>query len=172
MSELLLRGWNVAVPVVDVGDDVFIIDDRDKATRRVQVKTALVAVDERGRRGASFMLSRTQLRVDLPIELFYLLLMRDGLRWRYLVIPRADLLRLRSMNALARGAPRKPDDEAKTDALNLRVDLDGDSARAWGAPLDAYLDRWPEAIWMVEGAPGGATGAPREPPTGGGDRDP
>lgn len=27
MSELLLRGWNVAVPVVDVGDDVFVIDD-------------------------------------------------------------------------------------------------------------------------------------------------
>ncbi len=130
MSELLLRGWNVAVPVVDVGDDVFIIDDRDKATRRVQVKTALVAVDERGRRGASFMLSGTQLRVDLPIELFYLLLMRDGLRWRYLVVPRADLLRLRSMNTLARGAPRKTDNEAKTDVLNLRVDLDGDSARA------------------------------------------
>jgi hypothetical protein len=26
MSELLLRGWNVAVPVVDVGDDVFVIE--------------------------------------------------------------------------------------------------------------------------------------------------
>lgn len=35
MSELLLRGWNVAVPVVDVGDDAFVIDDRDKTTRRV-----------------------------------------------------------------------------------------------------------------------------------------
>jgi hypothetical protein len=29
MSERLLRGWNVAVPVVDVGDDVFVIDDND-----------------------------------------------------------------------------------------------------------------------------------------------
>jgi hypothetical protein len=38
MSELLLRGWNVAVPVVDVGDDVFIIDDNDKTTHRIQVK--------------------------------------------------------------------------------------------------------------------------------------
>lgn len=40
MSELLLRGWNVAVPVVDVGDDVLIIDDNDKTTFRVQVKSA------------------------------------------------------------------------------------------------------------------------------------
>ncbi len=40
MSELLLRGWNVAVPVVDVGDDVFVIDDNDKTTYRVQVKSA------------------------------------------------------------------------------------------------------------------------------------
>lgn len=30
MSELLLRGWNVAIPVVDVGDDVLFIDDQDK----------------------------------------------------------------------------------------------------------------------------------------------
>ena len=40
MSELLLRGWNVAVPVVDVGDDVFVIDDNDKTTYRMQVKSA------------------------------------------------------------------------------------------------------------------------------------
>lgn len=39
MSELLLRGWNVAVPVVDVGDDVFMIDDNDKTTFRLQVKS-------------------------------------------------------------------------------------------------------------------------------------
>jgi hypothetical protein len=40
MSELLLRGWNVAVPVVDVGDDAFVIDDNDKTTWRLQVKSA------------------------------------------------------------------------------------------------------------------------------------
>jgi hypothetical protein len=32
MSEFLLRGWNVAVPVVDVGDDVFVIEDNEKTT--------------------------------------------------------------------------------------------------------------------------------------------
>jgi hypothetical protein len=35
MSEFLLRRYNVAVPAVDVGDDAFVIDDRDGATWRV-----------------------------------------------------------------------------------------------------------------------------------------
>jgi hypothetical protein len=76
MSELLLRGWNVAVPVVDVGDDAFVIDDRDKTTRRVQVKTAMAEPMRAKGEGAervcaSFKLSRTQLRTRQPIELFY-----------------------------------------------------------------------------------------------------
>jgi hypothetical protein len=27
MSEFLLRGWNVAIPEVDVGDDIFVVKD-------------------------------------------------------------------------------------------------------------------------------------------------
>jgi hypothetical protein len=27
-----LRGWNVAVPVVDIGDDVLVIDDDDETS--------------------------------------------------------------------------------------------------------------------------------------------
>ncbi len=27
MAEFLLRGWNVAIPEVDVGDDIFVVDD-------------------------------------------------------------------------------------------------------------------------------------------------
>ncbi len=61
MSELLLRGWNVAVPVVDVGDDVFVIDDNDKTTWRLQVKTAEGEANG-GSVKAKFTLSRAQLR--------------------------------------------------------------------------------------------------------------
>jgi hypothetical protein len=67
MSEILLRGWNVAVPVVDVGDDVFIIDDNDKRTFRLQVKSGRVDGGV-----ATFTLSRPQLRATLPIELLYM----------------------------------------------------------------------------------------------------
>ncbi len=61
MSELLLRGWNVAVPVVDVGDDVFVIDDNEKTTRRVQVKSSRIEAQDNAPM-ASFTLSRAQLR--------------------------------------------------------------------------------------------------------------
>jgi hypothetical protein len=28
MSYFLMRGWNVAIPEVDVGDDLFVVDDK------------------------------------------------------------------------------------------------------------------------------------------------
>jgi hypothetical protein len=40
MAELLWRGWNVALPEVDVGEDVFVVKDESGELWRVQVKTA------------------------------------------------------------------------------------------------------------------------------------
>ena len=85
MSELLLRGWNVAVPVVDVGDDVFVIDDNDKTTWRLQVKSAegeSIPEADGGGVTARFALSRVQLRTPQPIELFFMLIIRHEGTWR------------------------------------------------------------------------------------------
>lgn len=41
MSEFLLRGYNVAIPEVDEGDDVLVVNDRADRLWRVQVKTAI-----------------------------------------------------------------------------------------------------------------------------------
>lgn len=155
MSELLLRGWNVAVPVVNVGDDVFFIDDRDKATRRVQVKTSATEDLGGGRRRAQLKLSRAQLRLPQAIELFYMLLMRVDPRWRFIVIPRVDLLTIRDAPPTQpkRGAPRKSDADAQVDELTLTIELIGDAVTGWTASLDPYLDRWPADIWVVEGGP-------------------
>jgi hypothetical protein len=164
MSELLLRGWNVAVPVVDVGDDAFVIDDRDKATRRLQVKTSAARPMDRGGVRATFNLSRDQLRVAQPIELFYMLMMRVGATWRFLIVPRADLLDIRVAyveSAKARTGPgRRPLDDggAATDGLVLVVSLDAAGATGWDAPLDPYLDRWPAELSMVDGATTGSAG--------------
>src|SRR4051794_38172880 len=40
MSEFLLRGYNVAVPEIDVGDDIYVVEDQNGNLRRVQVKSA------------------------------------------------------------------------------------------------------------------------------------
>lgn len=40
MSEFLMFGWNVAIPEVDIGDDIFVVQDDNGTLRRVQVKTS------------------------------------------------------------------------------------------------------------------------------------
>ena len=35
MAEFLLRGWNVAIPEVDTGDDIFVVQDENGTLRRV-----------------------------------------------------------------------------------------------------------------------------------------
>ena len=39
-SEFLARGWNTAVPDVDIGDDMFVVENYMGNFYRVQVKTA------------------------------------------------------------------------------------------------------------------------------------
>ena len=168
MSELLLRGWNVAVPVVDVGDDVFVIDDNDKTTWRLQVKTSERAQGQEGAADAfTFGLSRKQLRTPQPVELFYMLMMRLEHIWRFLVIPRETLSGIReTFVAAERPGPGRPpvaDSDAKTDALTLKVELRADKVEGWDASLTVYLDRWPEQLDPVVGGPGSVGQAPAEP---------
>lgn len=40
MGELCLRGYNVAMPEIDKGDDVFVVNDTSGAMWRLQVKTS------------------------------------------------------------------------------------------------------------------------------------
>ena len=113
MSELLLRGWNVAVPVVDVGDDVFVIDDSDKKTRRLQVKTSTMD----------------------PVSGYQSLGPQAG----------------------GQGGPgRRPldDEAASTDRLLLQVELKGDEVTGWNTWLNAFFERWPDALPIVVGGPG------------------
>jgi hypothetical protein len=153
MSEVLLRGWNVAVPVVDVGDDVFVIDDNDKRTFRLQVKSCRV---DKG--VATFTLSRPQLRATLPIELLYMFMLREESRWRFLLIPRVRLNDLHkeylNITRVGRGRRPKADSEAKTDGLTFQVTLSLDGARGWGASLDEFLERWPEWLSVLDSGPG------------------
>ena len=171
MSEILLRGWNVAVPVVDVGDDVFVIDDNDKTTWRLQVKASeRFAKEGPADPGAAdsfkFSLSRTQLRTVQPVELFYMLMMRLGRGWRFLVIPREALSEIRNAFVDAeRGGPGRPpvgDATAKTDGLALVVELRNEEVSGWGVSLGAYLDRWPEQLAPVVGGPGSVGQAPAQ----------
>jgi hypothetical protein len=56
MSEFLYRLINVAVPEVDVGDDIFVVREKDEAVTRVQVKYGRAVVQQNDSYVAQFSL--------------------------------------------------------------------------------------------------------------------
>jgi len=78
ISEVMRRGFNVALPVVDSGDDFYVMRDRGGIYARVQVKS----------RKASWSVPRSSLRADFRVpvrqlrrphhpELLYVFALRD-----------------------------------------------------------------------------------------------
>jgi hypothetical protein len=90
MAEFLLRGYNVAMPEVDVGDDIFVVSDRKGELWRIQVKTAISKQTRNGYRGKFAVGSRQLMRSREP-DLFYIFALRKGAAWEFLIIPRARL---------------------------------------------------------------------------------
>lgn len=94
MSEFLARGWNVATPEVDVGDDLFVVEDKKGLFLRVQVKTAQ-AVERQDSYSVQFNVPINQLEEAISPEIYYIFLVRRQSKWSdLLVIPREKLLEL------------------------------------------------------------------------------
>ena len=94
MSEFLARGWNVATPEVDVGDDLFVVEDKKGLFKRAQVKTAQ-AVDRQGSYSVQFNVPIPQLEEAISPEIYYIFLVRKQNKWSdLLVIARKTLLEL------------------------------------------------------------------------------
>jgi hypothetical protein len=92
MSEFLHRRINVAIPEVDVGDDVFVVKGSDDTVTRVQVKAA-TAKAQAGGYVALFNVPLAQLSVprDTP-ALVYVFAVRFQDRWSdFIVIRRSTL---------------------------------------------------------------------------------
>ena len=94
MAEFLHRELNVAIPEVDIGDDIVVVrDDNDEVTR-VQVKTANAAeLKSGGRFTAQFNVPLNQLEKG-PENLVYAFVVRRNGRWEEFVIIRRSILYL------------------------------------------------------------------------------
>jgi hypothetical protein len=94
MAEFLARGWNVAVPEVDIGDDIFVVRDETGDYSRVQVKTS-TGISRTTGVSAQFNLPISQIE-ELPTpELTYIFLVRHDNSWlKPLVLRRKDLFNL------------------------------------------------------------------------------
>ena len=91
MAEFLLRGYNVAIPEVDVGDDIFVVRDRTQGYSRVQVKTAL-AIATRVGYSARYTVKLDQLVTLSTPDIWYVFANRLENRWQsFVVISRSEL---------------------------------------------------------------------------------
>ena len=156
MSEFLWRGYNVAIPAVDVGEDIFVVEAAKGVLRRVQVKTSGTGRLREGVKTVQFGLSRSQLNLQPGgSDLFFMLLARwddvdPKVPWRFLLLRSEELNECRSSpppGRLRRGPTRRPDSEA-TDSLTMTVALSATDATAWGHSLAEFLDKWSDD-WPV-----------------------
>jgi hypothetical protein len=91
MSELLCRGRNVAIPEVDVGDDVFVVREEEESVTRVQVKSAN-ASGQHGGYFAQFSIPLLQLEKPDPPPFVYIFPVRwEGCWADFIVLRRATL---------------------------------------------------------------------------------
>lgn len=133
MAELLLRGWNTAIPEVDVGDDIFVVHDSQGDLRRVQVKTALARPLQVGH-SAQFNLSLSQLQTSMTPEVTYIFAVRLCDRWdSFVVIDREILDEEHSSYRLGSGS---------TDRLVLRLRFKGISVTCKRRDLSQYRNNW------------------------------
>lgn len=135
MSELLCRGWNVAVPTVDVGDDVFVIKDKARQFLPVQVKTANGKSNTKGY-STLYKLRVSQLTVSTTPDLVYVFAARVNNRWGgFVTIGRYDLEVLYSNGKF--GTLNK-----KGDYLHLTFSYVNGTVKCSGIDLTKYLDTW------------------------------
>lgn len=91
MAEFLERGYNVAVPEVDVGDDILVVRDDNGTYFRIQVKTA-TAKERKYGYSATFAIDHKALKTPTEPDTFYVLVCRLKDQWKDVIVVRQDML--------------------------------------------------------------------------------
>jgi hypothetical protein len=100
MAEFLARGWNVATPEVDIGDDLFVVEDKKGIFVRVQVKTAQ-ATERQGGFSLQFNIPVKQLIEEISPEIYYVFVARRGSTWvGNIIISREMLAEIFGLNTI------------------------------------------------------------------------
>lgn len=139
MAEFVIRGYNVAVPEIDRGDDIFVVRDADGDLSRIQVKTATAKPLKRDRcYTATFAVPLHQLDEPRQPELYYVLVVRHGHRWEdFLVIPRHDLRAIH----VAHGIGSVQNEQGKKRLL-LALSFSPTDVLCKNYSFQQYRDRW------------------------------
>lgn len=144
MAELLVRGYNVAIPEIDDGDDVFVVHDATGDLHRVQIKTASPKLIYRDGSGfsAQFNVGLTQLEQPRYPDLHYIFVARHQGAWAaWFLATRDELLRLH----VARGFGSRSQGRAIF-TIAFRDGMTTANGRDLTAHRDAWDHYWPPLI--------------------------
>jgi hypothetical protein len=99
MSEFLMRGWNVAMPEVDTGDDILVVEDENDTFYRVQVKTAQATTRKDG---YSFQVNIPLYQLkEYDANAYFVFAIRHVAAWGdMLLIPQTDMYGLHRQNLI------------------------------------------------------------------------
>lgn len=139
MAEFLVRGYNVAVPEVDIGDDIFVVRDIDGLHSRIQVKTTNATPTQDGY-SARYTLKLSQLENPSTPDTWYVFVNRLQDEWEsFLVISRQELYDLYEIHDIGSVNRNK--------VLSLYVSYTKDGVICSGQNLIQYLNNWNS--WML-----------------------
>jgi hypothetical protein len=134
MSEFLYRGYNVAPPAVDLGEDVFVVRARPNVVTRVQAKSSNTQ-NTRAGYFAQFNVPLDQLEEQDDPELVYVFPARHDGRWAEFIIIRRPVLRqLRKVNEIG-----SPDDAGN---LVLRLAYTATDVLNKGTSFQPFRNAW------------------------------
>ena len=138
MGELSLRGYNVALPEIDKGDDIFAVNDATGAMWRLQVKTSSGRVQAQSI-AYQFRIRESAIQTPQTPELHFIFVMRENDRWRFLIMDRAVLRNYVVNNNLGTAA---------NDFRQVNITLHNDGlAICSGTNLRNHLEDW--VTWPI-----------------------
>lgn len=145
MAELAWRNYNVAMPEIDIGDDIFAVNDSSGNMWRIQVKYGKTKIQKKSI-SAVFGCRKSQLEQPNTPELYYVFVFRNQTTWRFAVFSRAGLLTHCQVNGFGSAYYNKT---AKADFVNFRLTLSGSTVLTYGSGVNkrdvsAHLEKWDE----------------------------
>lgn len=134
VAELLFRGYNVAIPEVDEGEDIFVIRDDTDGYWPIQVKTGTAIEQENDVCFTQFNIPRSQLVNETTPDLWYVFILRRNNSWnKFLIIPRKDLAAFYEDGKLG---------NQTGDNLGFRFSFRPDSIRCSESEFQSYESNW------------------------------
>jgi len=135
MAEFALRGYNVAIPEIDKGDDVFVVDDRNRRLWRLQVKTA---TEQRHEGSGIYQVVVHEKQMITPPadgceDYWFVFAIRRDAFWQFIVISRAQLHTYAIENGSLHGGRR---------TFSVTFNTQGQLNGIWRIHLDDW-SAWP-----------------------------